>query len=66
MTPADVAEHLMPKSLTGVAESCLHNLIQALEQEIENGKLKAEEEGKEKKSAAEEKDQDTEASSDRK
>ncbi|ONI19353.1 hypothetical protein PRUPE_3G273800 [Prunus persica] len=66
MTPADVAEHLMPKSLAGVAENCLHNLIQALEQEIENGKLKAEEEGKEKKSAAEEKDQDTEASSDRK
>ncbi|CAK8533580.1 unnamed protein product [Lathyrus sativus] len=44
MTPADVAENLMPKSVTEDYESCLKNLIQSLEIE----KKKAEEEAKKK------------------
>ncbi|XP_058778739.1 AAA-ATPase ASD, mitochondrial-like [Vicia villosa] len=44
MTPADVAENLMPKSITQDSESCLKNLIQSLEIE----KKKAEEEAKKK------------------
>ncbi|XP_050224723.1 AAA-ATPase ASD, mitochondrial-like [Mercurialis annua] len=60
MTPADVAENLMPKSDEEDAESCLKNLIAALEEakeeearkkteeEEEKAKLKAEKEAKEK------------------
>ncbi|EEF44985.1 conserved hypothetical protein [Ricinus communis] len=48
MTPADVAEHLMPKTLPGNAEVCLESLIVGLEKAKEVAKLKAEEEAKEK------------------
>jgi chaperone BCS1 len=44
MTPADVAENLMPKSITEDFETCLKNLIQSLE----NAKKMAEEKAKEK------------------
>lgn len=50
MTPADVAEHLMPKTLPGDAEASLKTLIQALVQAKEEQKLKAEEDSKEEKS----------------
>ncbi|KAK9116944.1 hypothetical protein Sjap_015891 [Stephania japonica] len=43
MTPADVAENLMPKSVCNDAETCLLNLIQALQEvkeEIEGPKVK--------------------------
>lgn len=33
ITPADVAENLMPKSVNEEVDTCLHNLIQALENE---------------------------------
>jgi chaperone BCS1 len=52
MTPADVAENLMPKSITEDVETCLKNLIQSLEnakkKEEEETKKKIEEEGKKK------------------
>ncbi|KAJ0084705.1 hypothetical protein Patl1_30528 [Pistacia atlantica] len=62
MTPADVAENLMPKSDEEDAESCLKNLIEALEvakEEAtktaeEEARLKAEKEEKEKEKSAEE------------
>jgi chaperone BCS1 len=44
MTPADVAENLMPKSITEDFETCLKNLIQSLE----NAKKMAEEKANEK------------------
>ncbi|XP_058778746.1 AAA-ATPase ASD, mitochondrial-like [Vicia villosa] len=49
MTPADVAENLMPKSITEDYETCLKKLIQSLEEakkkvEEEEAKKKAEEE----------------------
>ncbi|CAA2982836.1 AAA-ATPase ASD, mitochondrial-like [Olea europaea subsp. europaea] len=44
MTPADVAENLMPKSTEEDGEACLVRLIQALEE----AKVKAEEEAKKK------------------
>ncbi|PRQ53769.1 putative ATPase, AAA-type, core, AAA-type ATPase domain-containing protein [Rosa chinensis] len=51
-TPADVAEHLTPKTISGDvetclenAEICLQNLIKALEKEEENVRLKSEEGG---------------------
>nr|POE91417.1 aaa-atpase asd, mitochondrial [Quercus suber] len=43
MTPADVAENLMPKSLTEDADTCLKNLIEALETAKEEARKKAEE-----------------------
>lgn len=46
MTPADVAENLMPKSAEEDAETCLENLIKALERTKEEAKMKAEEEAK--------------------
>ncbi|KAL6960688.1 AAA-ATPase ASD, mitochondrial [Sarracenia purpurea var. burkii] len=44
MTPADVAENLMPKSAEEDPDSCLENLIKALETAKEEARLKAEEE----------------------
>ncbi|KAF5479507.1 hypothetical protein F2P56_000319 [Juglans regia] len=44
ITPADVAEHLMPKTISGDATFCLEGLIQALETKKEEARLKAEEE----------------------
>ncbi|KAL3504782.1 hypothetical protein ACH5RR_034623 [Cinchona calisaya] len=46
MTPADVAENLLPKSAAEDAEFCLERLIKALEQAKEDARLKAEEEAK--------------------
>ncbi|KAK4603931.1 hypothetical protein RGQ29_012445 [Quercus rubra] len=59
MTPADVAENLMPKSLTEDAEICLKSLIEAVETVKQEARIKAEEEGslkmeKEKQEAAQE------------
>ncbi|KAF3444733.1 hypothetical protein FNV43_RR14426 [Rhamnella rubrinervis] len=42
MTPADVAENLMPKSVTEDAETCLKKLIEALELAKEEAQKKAE------------------------
>ncbi|KAK7316376.1 hypothetical protein VNO77_35375 [Canavalia gladiata] len=44
MTPADVAENLMPKSLVEDSDTCLKNLVESLEE----AKKKAEEEAKKK------------------
>ncbi|CAK7341169.1 unnamed protein product [Dovyalis caffra] len=55
MTPAEVAEHLMPKTLPGDDKVCLDGLIAALEKAKEDARLKAEEEAKEKNSSPEEK-----------
>ena len=44
MTPADVAENLMPKSIGEDFETCLKSLIQSLE----NAKKKAKKEAKKK------------------
>lgn len=52
MTPADVAEHLMPKTVPGNAEACLESLIEALETAKEEAKLKAEEAAREKESSS--------------
>ncbi|XP_058778742.1 AAA-ATPase ASD, mitochondrial-like [Vicia villosa] len=52
MTPADVAENLMPKSITEDSESCLKNLIQSLENEkkkAEEAKKKVEDEAEKEK-----------------
>ncbi|KAI3692173.1 hypothetical protein L6452_31982 [Arctium lappa] len=46
MTPADVAENLMPKSDEENAESCLNNLIKSLEDAKEEARLKAVEEAR--------------------
>ncbi|KAL6581569.1 hypothetical protein OROMI_007492 [Orobanche minor] len=56
MTPADVAENLMPKMGGEDGESCLMRLIKALEEAKEQTRIKAEEEEKlkAKKSADEE------------
>lgn len=42
LTPADVAEHLMPKSVSNKVEVCLESLVEALE-EAKTAKLKGEE-----------------------
>ncbi|KAJ6697351.1 hypothetical protein OIU85_003698 [Salix viminalis] len=47
MTPAEVAEHLMPKTISGDAMVCLESLIGGLEKAKEDAILKAEEEVKE-------------------
>ncbi|KAI3876190.1 hypothetical protein MKW98_029142 [Papaver atlanticum] len=44
VSPADVAENLMPKSIESDSQVCLQNLIKALEKIKEDEKLKAEEE----------------------
>jgi hypothetical protein len=46
MSPADVAEHLMPKTTSGDPTFSLESLVQALETEKEEARLKAEEEAK--------------------
>lgn len=51
MTPADVAENLMPKTLELDADVCLENVVNALEKSKEEARLKAEEEEKEKENA---------------
>ncbi|KAH7846426.1 hypothetical protein Vadar_013980 [Vaccinium darrowii] len=48
MTPADVAENLMPKSPEDGADACLTNLVDAIEKAKEEAKAKAEEEEKER------------------
>ncbi|KAI4351562.1 hypothetical protein L6164_005917 [Bauhinia variegata] len=48
MTPADVAENLMPKSTDEGVENCFNNLIQAIEVAKEEAKKKAEKEAKRK------------------
>nr|GMD03553.1 AAA-ATPase ASD, mitochondrial-like [Ipomoea batatas] len=61
MTPADVAENLMPKSPSEDENTCLKRLVESLEKAKEDAKLKAEKEEKlkaqKKKKAAEENDQ---------
>nr|POE80213.1 isoform 2 of clustered mitochondria protein [Quercus suber] len=62
MTPADVAENLMPKSQNEDAETCLKKLIEAIKtakeeatkKAEEEARLKAEEEEKEKQEATQE------------
>ncbi|CAK9146331.1 unnamed protein product [Ilex paraguariensis] len=67
MTPADVAENLMPKSAEEDAETCLNNLIKALETAKEEARLKAEEEEKLKaEKEVEEKEQNVEKVEDEK
>lgn len=46
ITPADVAENLMPKSSDEDAETCLRRLIKALEEAKEEARVKADEEEK--------------------
>ncbi|XP_028778678.1 AAA-ATPase ASD, mitochondrial [Neltuma alba] len=48
MTPADVAENLMPKSMEEDEKSCLQRLIEALETAKQEAEKKAEEEAKKK------------------
>ena len=48
MTPAEVAEHLMPKTISGDAKVCFESLVGALEKAKQDAILKAEEEAKEK------------------
>jgi chaperone BCS1 len=54
MSPADVAEDLMPKSTSGDPTLCLEGLIQALEKAKEEARLKAEEEAKKTEQPAKE------------
>lgn len=44
MTPADVAEHLMPKTLPGNPVACLESLVAALEKAKEDSRVKIEDE----------------------
>ena len=46
ITPADVAENLMPKSMNEDAETCLKKLIEDLETAKDEAKMKAEEEAR--------------------
>ncbi|KAK3025519.1 hypothetical protein RJ639_042054 [Escallonia herrerae] len=55
MTPADVAENLMPKSAEEGPQTCLENLIKALEAAKEEARMKAVEEEKLLKAEKEEK-----------
>ncbi|KDP45455.1 hypothetical protein JCGZ_09704 [Jatropha curcas] len=48
MTPADVAEHLMPKTVPSNADVCLESLVEGLQMAKEEAKLKKEEEAREK------------------
>ncbi|XP_062151273.1 AAA-ATPase At3g28510-like [Alnus glutinosa] len=60
MSPADVAEHLMPKTTSGDPTLSLESLIEALETAKEEARLKAEDEAKkiEQPAKEESKDQD--------
>ncbi|KAI8533821.1 hypothetical protein RHMOL_Rhmol10G0039500 [Rhododendron molle] len=60
LSPADVAENLMPKSNDEDADACLANLIDAIEKAKEEAKANAEEEEKERVKAEEEKKAKTE------
>jgi chaperone BCS1 len=62
MTPAEVAEHLMPKTLPGDNKVCLEGLIAGLEKAKEDARLKAEEEAREKDSSPEEKAKEKDSS----
>ncbi|XP_031116233.1 AAA-ATPase ASD, mitochondrial-like [Ipomoea triloba] len=62
ITPADVAENLMPKSGREKADICLKRLIKALETAKEEARLKAEEEHRTKAEAAKEKEKSAEDS----
>ncbi|CAO2816238.1 unnamed protein product [Amaranthus hypochondriacus] len=53
VTPADVAENLMPKSLELDVDVCLENLVKALKKAKLDAKLKMEEEQKEKEKEVE-------------
>ncbi|OMP08363.1 hypothetical protein COLO4_06548 [Corchorus olitorius] len=61
MTPAEVAEHLMPKTVSGDPETCLESLIEALESAKEEARLKAEKEAKDKELATQEQEKTTES-----
>ncbi|GFY87114.1 P-loop containing nucleoside triphosphate hydrolases superfamily protein [Actinidia rufa] len=61
-SPADVAENLMPKSAEEDADTCLANLIKAIEAAKEEARLKAEEEEK-LKAEKEEKEKEKEEKS---
>ncbi|MCL7031820.1 hypothetical protein MKW94_021896 [Papaver nudicaule] len=52
ITPADVAENLMPKTVNGgdYSEVCLENLVSALEKAKEDARLKAEKQSEEEES----------------
>ncbi|XP_022134395.1 AAA-ATPase ASD, mitochondrial-like [Momordica charantia] len=52
ITPADVAEHLMPKAVSGDPRVCLESLIEALEELKEEERVKAEQYQKEKQEPA--------------
>nr|GMD55001.1 AAA-ATPase At3g28580-like [Ipomoea batatas] len=54
ITPADIAENLMPKSSREKADTCLKRLIKSLEAAKEEGRLKAEEEERSKAKEKEE------------
>ncbi|KAL3336951.1 hypothetical protein AABB24_029564 [Solanum stoloniferum] len=60
MTPADIAENLMPKSSKENADTCLERLIKALETAKEEAKLKAEEEERAKAAEKEKEEKDRE------
>ncbi|XP_062106721.1 AAA-ATPase ASD, mitochondrial-like [Humulus lupulus] len=62
ITPAEVAEHLMPKKIiSGQAEISLQSLIQGLEKAKQEEKLKAEEETQKKALADKKEDKDQES-----
>uniref|UniRef100_F6HV43 AAA+ ATPase domain-containing protein n=2 Tax=Vitis vinifera TaxID=29760 RepID=F6HV43_VITVI len=63
MTPADVAENLMPKSIStdDPGTACLENLIQALETAKEEARVKAEKEEEEERLKAEKEGKEKEA-----
>ena len=61
MTPADVAENLMPKSAEEDADACLENLIKAIEAAKEEARLKAEDGERLKAEEEEKSDEEVEA-----
>lgn len=65
ITPAEVAEHLMPKTAKGDPETCLESLIQALESAKEEARLKAEKEAKGKELSSQEETTDIQVVADR-
>ncbi|XVF16527.1 hypothetical protein REPUB_Repub10bG0039400 [Reevesia pubescens] len=65
MTPAEVAEHLMPKTASGDPETCLESLIQALESAKEEARLQAEKEAKDKELSSQEETKESQALDDK-